>query len=205
MKIIYHGHACFEVVTENGSIVFDPYADGSVRGLTLPDITADTVVCSHSHSDHNAKDKVSLSGNSPSFKVTQLSCFHDEVRGAKRGGNLISVIEAEGLRLAHCGDLGHELTPAQLRALGRIDVLMIPVGGFYTVDAVTAKSIADKLDPAIIIPMHYKDDDVGLKNIGECGAFTALYPKDSVKYLDSNEFILKIPPIPAVTVFAFPE
>lgn len=204
MKIIYHGHACFEVVTENGSIVFDPYADGSVRGLTLPDITADAVVCSHSHSDHNAKDKVSLSGNSPSFKVTQLSCFHDEYNGAKRGGNLISIIEAEGLRLAHCGDLGHELTPAQLRALGRIDVLMIPVGGFYTVDAVTAKSIADKLDPAIIIPMHYKGDNVGLKNIGECEAFTALYPKDSVKYLDSNELVIKAPPAPSVSVFAMP-
>ena len=205
MKIIYHGHACFEVVTENGSVVFDPYADGSVRGLRLPELTADAVICSHSHSDHNAKDKVRLSGKAPGFELTQLSCFHDEYNGAKRGGNLISVIEAEGLRLAHCGDLGHELTPAQLRALGRIDVLMIPVGGFFTVDAVTAKSIADKIDPAIIIPMHYKGDGVGLKNIGECGAFTALYPKDSVKYLDSNEFILKIPPIPAVTVFAFPE
>ena len=204
MKIIYHGHACFEVVTENGSVVFDPYADGSVRGLRLPELTADAVICSHSHSDHNAKDKVRLSGKAPGFELTQLSCFHDECRGAKRGENLMTVMEAEGIRLAHCGDLGHELTPAQLRALGRIDVLMIPVGGFFTVDAVTAKSIADKIAPAMVIPMHYRTDGAGLSKIALCDDFTALYPDGCAKYLDSNELVIKAPPAPSVTVFAMP-
>lgn len=204
MKIIYHGHACFEVVTENGSVVFDPYADGSVRGLKLPRLTADAVICSHSHSDHNAENKVRLSGNEPRFKLWQVPCFHDEARGAKRGEDLMTVIEAEGLRLAHLGDLGHELDDETANKLRSPDILMIPVGGFFTVDAESAKRIADKLSPKVIIPMHYRTGNAGLSKIALCDDFTALYPDGFVRYLDSNELNIKAPLSPSVTVFAMP-
>lgn len=203
MKIIWHGHACFEVVTDEGSIVFDPYADGALSGLKLPTLYADAVICSHGHSDHNGADKVVLSGKAPTFEITQLNTWHDECGGNKRGNNLITVISAEGLRLAHCGDLGHELSKEQLSALGRIDILMIPVGGVYTVDAVTAKRVAESVSPTMIIPMHYRGCGGGLKNIASCDEFTGLFTENMVQYLKNNELIVTKPVTPSVTVFAW--
>lgn len=201
MKIIWHGHACFELVTKDGSIVFDPYADGSVRGLKLPEIHADAVVCSHGHSDHSAADRIKLTGRTPAFSLSHIPTFHDECGGKKRGGNLMSVLDAEGLRIVHAGDLGHELDREQLSALGRVDILMIPVGGVYTLDAAAAKRVADAVAPTVIIPMHYRGDGVGLPNIAGCGEFTALYPASKLVYLSSNELTVPHPLSPSVCVF----
>ena len=110
MKLTWYGHACFKLETASGSVVFDPYAPGSVPGLALPEITADAVVCSHRHSDHYCPEAVTLTGSEPSFAMCSIPTFHDECMGAKRGDNLITVVTAEGLTVAHCGDLGHELS-----------------------------------------------------------------------------------------------
>ena len=203
MIIKWYGHACFEVVTDEGSIVFDPYADGALKGMRLPTLHADAVVCSHGHSDHNGKNKVVLSGKAPSFGMTQIPTWHDDCGGAKRGHNLITVLEAEGLRLAHCGDLGHELSKEQLEAVGKIDVLMLPVGGVYTVDAVTAKKVAESIAPTMIIPMHYRGCGEGLTNIAYCDEFTGLFPENEVQYLKSSELEVSMPVMPSVTVFAW--
>lgn len=152
MKLIWYGHSCFKVICENGTVVFDPYAPGSVPGLELPELKADAVICSHGHSDHCAPERIILSGHKPEMKLRQIETFHDGKHGELRGRNLISVISSDGISLAHLGDLGHELSGAQLEELGSIDVLLIPVGGYYTIDAAQAKRITDAVKPRIIVP-----------------------------------------------------
>ena len=187
MKITWYGHACFQVESSCGSVVFDPYAPGSVPGLSLPaDLTADAVVCSHDHHDHNFREGVRLTGFTPSFTLSSVNCFHDDARGAKRGPNRITVLEADGLRLAHFGDVGHMLSDEAFDMLGRLDVVMIPVGGFYTVDAAVAKKICDRLQPGHIIPMHYRTGDVGYSVLAEPAGFTAQYSSDDVQFLNGS-------------------
>ncbi|MBR0353935.1 MAG: MBL fold metallo-hydrolase [Oscillospiraceae bacterium] len=186
MKLTWYGHSCFLLETAEGSVVFDPYAPGAVPGVALPeDLTADTVVCSHGHKDHGYAAGVKLSGRKPGFRVKQLDCWHDDRQGALRGKNTITVIEAEGRRIAHLGDLGHELSPAQLTALGRVDLLLIPVGGHYTIDAKTADRVARKIGAALTVPMHYRGPGFGYSVIGPVEDFLALC--DEVVRLDSSE------------------
>ena len=129
MKLTWYGHACFLAETAAGSVVFDPYAPGSVPGLTLPPLRADAVVCSHGHRDHAHAAGVTLSGRKPDFTIRAIPSFHDDRSGTLRGENRIHVLEADGLRLVHMGDLGHMLSEEQLAAVGKPDVLLIPVGG----------------------------------------------------------------------------
>lgn len=186
MKLTWYGHSCFMLSDGESSIVFDPYAPGSVPGCSLPELTADKVICSHGHSDHNYEAGVKLSGKPCAFALTQLKSFHDNVKGVLRGKNLITVAEKDGVRVAHLGDLGHELDAAQLASLGRIDVLLIPVGGFFTIDAKTAKAVADAIDPTVVVPMHYRGEGFGYDVIGTLDSFLAL--TDNAQLLGSDEW-----------------
>jgi len=159
------GHAEFLIELENGMrIVTDPY-DASC-GYPVENIRADVVLVSHGHHDHNAVENVSgaeqiitspgryeLDGG---VTVIAVEADHDEAGGTKRGKTLLFCLEAEGIRVMHMGDLGHIPTQEQCDALGKADVLMIPVGGFYTIDAPTAVQVAMKLDARVVLPMHYK-------------------------------------------------
>lgn len=202
MKLTWFGHACFMLQSRDGSVVFDPYVPGYVQGLTLPEITADAVVCSHGHSDHNCAEAVALSGNKPKFEMRQIRTFHDECRGAKRGGNLVTLVTAEGITVAHCGDLGHLLSPETLQALGKIDILMIPVGGVYTLDAAAAKAVCEQLKPTVIIPMHYRCGNVGLQNIAPVDDFLRLFDGSFIRRLPSNTLTVESPLDASVCVFA---
>lgn len=184
MRIIWHGHACFSLETSEGSAVLDPYAPGSVPGLSLTRLCADEVICSHGHSDHNAAGRVTLTGNAPKYAKTQIACFHDGSRGRQRGQNLITVIGAEGLCVAHMGDLGHELSTEELAAVGHVDVLMIPIGGFYTIDAADAAGTVRALDAGIVIPMHYRGTGFGYDVLDTVEGFAAEF--DSVHRIDGN-------------------
>lgn len=186
MKITWYGHSCFKVSFDGGSVVFDPYADGSVPGWTLPQLSADAVLCSHRHDDHAGAGKVTLSGREPDCKVETVECFHDAEHGAKRGANTIHILTADGVRVAHLGDLGHEPDEAQLAAIGAPDVLLIPVGGFYTIDAATAAAVAEKIGARITVPIHYRGDGFGYDVIGMVEEFTAL--RKDVRCADSNSF-----------------
>ncbi len=186
INLTWHGHACFEICSDCGKIVFDPYEDGYLPGLKLPKLTADTVVSSHRHGDHYAPDAVVLTGNEPDVTLTQIPCFHDEVMGKKRGDNLISVVEVEGRRICHMGDIGHELSDEQLALIGNIDVLMIPVGGVYTVDAEAAKALCEKINPKAIVPMHYKGEGKGLQNVAPIDDFLSLFLEEDVCFLDNS-------------------
>ena len=201
MKLTWYGHACFKLETDCGSVVFDPYAPGSVAGLTLPEITADAVVCSHKHHDHYCPEAVTLTGTKPKFAMRSIPTFHDECMGAKRGDNLITVVTAEGLTVAHCGDLGHELSAEILHELGKIDILLIPVGGVYTLDAKAAKHVCEQISPTVIIPMHYRCGSAGLQNVAPVDEFLSLFDETQTTRLPSNTLTVQQPLTPSVTVF----
>ena len=105
MKLTWYGHSCFLLESAEGSAVFDPYSPGSVPGLALPELRADAVICSHGHSDHNYARGVTLTGRIPAFGLRQLHVFHDGEGGKLRGENTVTLVEAEGLRVVHLGDL----------------------------------------------------------------------------------------------------
>ena len=161
------GHAEFLIETAGGvRIVTDPY-DGSC-GYPVKKIMADAALVSHHHHDHDAVENlkgtplvIDSAGEytpDPSVRITAVKAFHDDQHGNKRGETLLFLVETEGLRVVHLGDLGCALDSEQEEILKKPDVLMIPVGGFFTIDAVQAKAVADRLNARIILPMHYKTD-----------------------------------------------
>jgi L-ascorbate metabolism protein UlaG (beta-lactamase superfamily) len=171
MKVKWYGHSAFLITTAAGvRIITDPYQSGAFGGaLSYGRITeeADIVLSSHDHDDHNyTKDIqgeftfINKEGvyEEKGVTIRAVATFHDTSRGSERGRNLIFVIEADGLRLAHAGDLGHALDAAALKELGRIDILLIPVGGFYTIDAHEAAGVVEDIKPLVTIPMHFKTD-----------------------------------------------
>ncbi len=175
MKIKWHGHACFSISSGDFSVVIDPYSPNSVPGLSPLRLRANKILCTHDHHDHNCKAAVALTKTAESpFKYATVKTFHDEVEGAKRGKNSIYILEAEGVRAAHFGDLGCIPTDEQLKEIGKLDAVMIPVGGYYTIDAKTAAEILSKLDVKVIIPMHYRDGDVGYGVLDTLDTFESL-------------------------------
>lgn len=165
MIITHVGHAEFLLELENGTkIVTDPYD----KSCGYPDrhIQADSVLVSHGHHDHNAVETVAgvsvvvdregIHTLAPDVRVTALTSYHDDTQGSQRGKTLLFLIEAEGLRIVHMGDLGCMPDEETLRKLAHPDVLMIPVGGFFTIDGPTAVKVAEKLQPGTLIPMHYR-------------------------------------------------
>lgn len=163
MKRTWLGHSTFVLETDAGAVlVTDPVDAGS--GFDLPRINADVITVSHHHFDHDAVDRI---GGNPivkdtpqplsvaGFSICGYPAFHDEVQGAKRGPNTIFSIEADGQRFVHCGDLGHVPDDATIEALKGADVLMIPVGGIFTVDGKTAWAITKRIAPKVVVPMHY--------------------------------------------------
>lgn len=188
MKLIWHGHSCFTVETDGGSAVFDPYSDGAVPGLAPLRLTADAVYCSHDHRDHNARELVTLTGRSPAFTVETVACHHDDRLGLLRGKNTIRILSAEGMRVAHLGDLGHRLRGEALKKLHGVDALLVPIGGYYTIDPATAKKIAEDVEARVVIPMHYRLGKMGYDVIAELSDFTKLF--DRVINYGSNVFEL---------------
>ena len=199
MKITWCGHACFLLESDCGSIVFDPYAPGKVPGWTLPALRADKVVCSHGHTDHNWAEGVTLTGQPFAGEILQIPSFHDDKQGALRGENTITLVEAEGLRVVHMGDIGCALTSGQIAALGRVDVLLIPVGGHYTVDGREAWEITKALAPSIVIPMHYRGKGFGFPVIGKVDPFLKL--AGNVKEIAGMSYTVDLADAPATVVF----
>lgn len=166
MNIKWLGHSCFKLTAEKGTvIVTDPF-DESV-GYPMPNVKADIVTSSHSHFDHNYFkavkgnfDIVDTVGehNIKGINIKGVNTFHDDEHGAKRGKNIVFVFDIDGIRVCHMGDLGHVLTEKQVEEIGPVDVLLIPVGGYYTIDAKQAVEVMNQLKPKITIPMHYKTE-----------------------------------------------
>ena len=145
MKLTYLGHSCFAVESQGYRLILDPYQPDSVPGLAPLSLRADLALCSHGHRDHNAREAVQLTGAAPALQIQELHTFHDPEGGALRGENTIHVITAEGLRVAHLGDLGCWPEPELLEQLRDLDALLIPVGGYYYTCAVTPRQTAQEL------------------------------------------------------------
>ena len=188
------GHACYKLTFGDWSCVIDPYENGSVPGLNDVQATAHRVFCSHGHHDHNAEHLVKqMRSFAPAPQVTEVSSFHDEVKGAKRGENTIHLFEYRGMKLAHFGDLGHLLDSEQTDRIGTADIVLIPVGGFYTIDCLTAKAVAEQVNAKIIIPMHYRTEDFGFDVISHIDEFTALFDNVTKSESDSVEICPQTP------------
>lgn len=188
MKITWIGHSCFKIEKDDYAIVLDPYEDGSVPGLRPVRERADLVLCSHEHADHNFRGGVTLSGRTKTlFSIEKIHTWHDEVKGAKRGDNQIFIIDDGENRIAHLGDLGCELTPEQMKKLQNLDAVLVPVGGFYTIDAGQAAELVKSLNPRIVVPMHYRSgrDQYGYDVVGTVDVFTKLM--DSVMEVPGSE------------------
>ncbi len=165
MILRYYGHSLFTMQLESGyTILTDPY--GAFYAYPRRTLQADLVTVSHHHHDHDSLDMVAgvqtvldKAGRfdpAPGVVATGIACWHDDAHGQKRGPNLIFVLEAEGLRIAHLGDLGHVLDAELVKSIGPLDVLLTPVGGNYTVDARAAQQNMALLRPRVTIPMHYQ-------------------------------------------------
>lgn len=162
LKIEYLGHACFRLAYGGQRIVLDPYEDGSVPGLKKLRTEAEFVYCSHDHVDHSAAALVQLKdGGAPNFTMEELLTDHDDAGGTLRGKNIIRLFAFGALRVAHFGDLGRELTAEEAAKLRGLDCVMLPVGGYYTIDGPTAKKIVDVIKPEAVIPMHYRSETAG--------------------------------------------
>ena len=187
MKLTWLGHSCFVLEHDGYRIVLDPYF---VETYPKLHVSAHEILCSHGHRDHCFTEAVTLlhDGKNSPFTVETVDTFQDEKQGVLRGGNKMHILRAGGLTVVHAGDLGHELNDAQLAAVKGCDALLLPVGGFFTIDAPTAKKIADAISPRVIVPMHYRFGAHGYDVIGTLDAFAGLY--DSVQYLDSDTFEL---------------
>ncbi len=160
MKITWIGHSCFRIEKDGYSVVIDPYEDGSVDGLAAVREDASAVLCTHEHSDHNFRDGVRIvPAASTPFTVDFIDTFHDDAKGAKRGPDRIYIISDGETRIAHLGDLG--CWPDDISKLMDLDVLLVPVGGFFTIDGHDAAEIVRKLRPRIAVPMHYRSDEKG--------------------------------------------
>ena len=164
VDVIWLGHACFMLKGKNRKLIFDPFKG---IGLPRPKAKADIVLCSHSHSDHNNAAAVShkrsivLEGFTGIARISDISVkgiatYHDEVQGSKRGKNSVYSVGLDGLSFCHLGDLGHELSASHVREVGSVDVLFLPVGGFYTIGPEQARRVMESLKPRITVPMHYR-------------------------------------------------
>ena len=181
MKLTWHGQSCFTLETAQGTLVFDPYEDHYIPGLSPLSLSADQVLCTHGHKDHSAAHLVKLTGTAPTFTVEGLDTFHDPEQGKLRGPNRMYLVSTEGMRLAHVGDLGCRPSDEQMAKLQGVDVLLIPVGGHYTIDAAQAQALAEELQPRIVVPMHYRSDTFSYEVLATVEDFLALR-HDVVRY-----------------------
>ena len=178
ITITWHGHSCFSVSADGYSIVLDPYAPNSVPGLPPLSLSASQVLCSHGHSDHGYTDAVDLSARKQGSPFTVT---------------VIQTLEADGLRIAHLGDLGCTLEPGQVELLKDLDAIMIPVGGYYTIDAAQARTLVEAVKPRIVIPMHYRSETFGYDVIGRLEDYTKLC-RDVVTYASASMVLEKDTP-----------
>ena len=209
MKIKWCGHSTFLITTAKGTkIATDPYEPGGYDGAmgygSIPD-EIDIAVVSHDHPDHNyvqgLKGKPQVvkgtgTHHASGIEFKGISTYHDTSQGKERGENTIFCFTVDNVRLCHLGDLGHSLSPKEGAEIGEVDVLMIPVGGFYTIDAKVATEVMNSTKPRLVIPMHFKTEKCGFP-ITVVDDFLA--GKTNAKRLDKSEIEITRDNLPAST------
>ena len=206
MKIKYLGHSSFKITgksdeDQNITIVTDPFDAKSV-GFNFPTTEADIVTISHNHADHNSTEKIKpKEGNlfiadTPGeyevadMRIYGLNSFHDNKSGSERGNNTIFIYDFKEARVAHLGDIGHDLTSDLIEELENVEILMIPTGGVYTIDIKLALEIIGEIEPLIVIPMHFKTDkhNASYKDLSSLDDFIA---KASLPVQNVEELTIK--------------
>lgn len=198
MKIQYLGHACFRLISSIGTaIICDPYKSDMV-GFSMPKVSCDVVTISHHHDDHDCLDEVwgtpsVLEGEvavaADDVAIQSIKCFHDDKMGKLRGENHVFCFLIDGLKVVHMGDVG-EKNEELARRLQGCDVLLLPVGGIYTVDAEGAKWYVDKIQPKVVVPMHYKTAEHNFE-IDGVEKFLQLFPLEQVRHLHTETLLLE--------------
>ncbi|MBN1644299.1 MAG: MBL fold metallo-hydrolase [Dehalococcoidales bacterium] len=198
MKIKWLGHSSFLITSDQGvRIITDPYKTGG--GLKYNEISepADIVTVSHEHQDHNnitavaGKPQVirgTARAETKGIKLTGIAAYHDDNKGQTRGANTIFCFNVDGIRICHLGDLGHNLSEQEVVQIGETDILLIPVGGLFTINADTATQVGNKLKPKVIIPMHYQNERC---NYPISGVDDFLNQKRNIIRTDANEVEFK--------------
>ncbi|MBI2021650.1 MBL fold metallo-hydrolase [Candidatus Daviesbacteria bacterium] len=197
MDIYWYGQAFFRIKGKQANILIDPF-DSDFTGLKLPkDLTADIALKTHDHQDHsNLKavvgNPIKIQGPGEyeikGVSISGVSVFHDNSQGSERGENTIYNLEVDGLNIVHLGDLGHILTEQQIQQIGLCGILLVPVGGTYTINSQAAAEVVAQLEPRIIIPMHYGGIP-GLK-----------FPLDSVDLFLKEMGVEKSQPLPKLSI-----
>lgn len=198
MEITFIGHACFVIRFSTGfSVCFDPYKSGYVPGLSDPDAVADEVFCSHSHQDHNDFESVrtpeeKYTGPEPVIDI--LRTFHDDVQGAARGRNNITIVKCGGETAVHMGDIGCDLSEEQLDRIRGCDLLMIPVGGFFTINCRQAFRMCEQIKPKAVVPMHFRGATFGYDRISGREEFVNLCADSGTRAIvNAGSFVAGIP------------
>lgn len=213
MKVKWIGHSCFLLTAASGStLLTDPFDAEHYKdslGYAPIEETTDIVTVSHGHKDHSHIESVggtplvissTTAHNFAGFNVHGVASFHDTQMGAQRGDNVIFTVRADGVSICHLGDLGDTLSAEQVEAIGDVDVLLIPVGGNFTIDAAAATRVWQQLSPPVTIPMHYCNDKCRFA-IDKVDRFLA--GKPSVEQAETSEIIVakeSLPSIPKIIV-----
>lgn len=213
MDITYLGLSSFKFRGKKAAVVVDPF-DEKMVGFPLPKVKADIVTVSHDHADHNASGNV---GGSPfvidgpgeyevkGIGIMGLETYHDDKQGQERGRNTIFHFDIDGLSILHLGDLGHELKSATTDELPDVDVLLIPVGGHFTIGPAQAAKIVQEIEPLIVIPMHYNTSQLNQEVFGQLSAVDAFISELDTEISEKHQKLTlhknKLPAEMSVVVF----
>ena len=159
MELTHLAHAGFLIENGKERLIIDP-PDNSF-GYEMKDEVVNYLLVSHEHWDHNNTENIMVKDNVGSFKISKIDSYHDNQKGALRGPNIIHIIETENKKICHLGDLGHILTAEQIKLIGKIDLLLMPIGGVFTINYLEALEVIKQLQPLVIIPMHYATENWG--------------------------------------------
>ncbi len=213
MKIKWFGQSCFSLTAENGTkIVMDPYHN--MLGYKLPEIDALIVTISHNHGDHNnvraVKGDFVLIKEPGVFSqagigIKGVQTFHDNVSGTIRGKNIVYNFKIDGLNVCHCGDLGHLLSLEQINEIGKVDILLLSIGGRAVLDASGATEVMKQLSPSVVIPMHYRTKALGILGFifGTVNTFITVSKKDAKNYKELDVNLSNIKDLPGIAVLQY--
>lgn len=197
VTITNYGHACFKFSDSRVSLVIDPY--NGISGLKMPEVSANYVFCSHNHFDHNAVEHVELIPSEAILNIGTIEVPHDHHEGTKRGMNLIHIFSLGNIKIAHLGDIGCIPNKEVLKQLENLDIVLIPINGFYTISAKEALEIIKIIKPKLTIPMHYyrKERSLGLEDSNQIDVFKSLIEYEEIEDV-SYVFNAKTPSKPCL-------
>ena len=207
MEIQWLGHACFRITHKGYSVVIDPYDSDYVTGYPkLQSVKADKLLISHESYGHNYRRGVVLSGRPEAdcpFAITTMEVWHDTVCGIMRGSCLVHVLEADGIRVAHMGDIGAPLTGEQERLLFDLDAIMVTAGSCTALPSQEVWRMMEELYPKVILPMHYRDGARGPRRLEHLEEFTKYFAPDMIRYFDTDRITITHGMEPQIAVLKF--